>query len=150
MNEVPLSERPLSPWWRRGVLIVMALGFATLTVMTFLTYRNAPPIPAQVVTENGQVLFTGEDIQHGQEIFLKYGLMEHGTLWGHGAYLGPDYSATYLHREAEIARETLAQARFHQPAAGLKPEDLAVVEAGVKGILKQNRYDAATDKLIYT
>ena len=150
MKEMPLSDRPLSRWWRRGALLVMAAGFAILTVMTFLTYRNAPPIPVQVVTEAGQVVFTGEEILHGQDVFLKYGLMEHGTLWGHGAYLGPDYSATYLHREAEIAREVLAQSRFQQPAAGLRPEDLAVLAVGVKGILKQNRYHAATQRLTYT
>jgi nitric oxide reductase subunit B len=28
-------------------------------------------------------------------VFLKHGLMEHGTLWGHGAYLGPDYTAEH-------------------------------------------------------
>ncbi|TAN37706.1 MAG: nitric-oxide reductase large subunit [Verrucomicrobia bacterium] len=150
MNGADATQKPLSAWWRRGALIVMALGFLTLTIVTFLTYQNAPPIPAQVVTENGQVLFTSEDIEHGQEIFLKYGLMEHGTMWGHGAYLGPDYSATYLHREAEITRDALAQARFQQPAAKLNATDLVSVEAAVKGVLKPNRYDNKTDKLVYT
>ena len=141
MQDSVVDQKPLSRWWRRSALIVMALGFATLTVVTFLTYKNAPPIPTEVVTEAGQVLFTGEDIQHGQEIFLKYALMEHGTLWGHGAYLGPDYSATYLHREAEITRDMLAQAHAQEPV---------VLDALVKGVLKQNRYDAATQRLTFT
>jgi nitric oxide reductase subunit B len=120
------GDRPLSRWWRRSTLIVMATGFSVLAGMTLMTYRKAPPIPERVVTANGDVLFTGDDILHGQEVFLKYALMEHGTLWGHGAYLGPDYSAAYLHREAEI------------------------VGADAPRILKQNRYDFATKTLTYS
>ncbi len=126
----PMMERPLSSWWRRGTLIVMAAGFAVLVTITVMTYKKAPPIPDQVVDDAGHVLFTGQDILNGQGVFLKYGLMEHGTLWGHGAYLGPDYSAAYLHREAEIVRAAHGD---------LAPQ-----------ILKKNRYDAGTKTLTYT
>ena len=68
----------------------MAFGFTILTVVTVLTYTNAPPIPKRVTDAAEATLFTQEDIEHGQEVFLKYGLMEHGSLWGHGAYPGPD------------------------------------------------------------
>ena len=81
----------LSPWWRHSAILVMIAGFSILTLVTVLTYTNAPPIPERVTDVTGSVLFTGADIQMGQEVFLKYGLMEHGSLWGHGAYLGPDY-----------------------------------------------------------
>jgi len=84
------SENPLSPWWRHAVILVMAFGFSLLTVVTVLTYTNAPPIPGRVTDAAGSTLFTRENVEHGQEVFLKHGLMEHGTLWGHGAYLGPD------------------------------------------------------------
>ena len=97
-------EKGLSPWWRRGALAVMAVGFTLLITMTIMSYKKAPPIPARVVYDSGQVLFTGEEIAAGQEVFFKYGLIEHGTLWGHGADLGPDYSASYLHREAEMSK----------------------------------------------
>ena len=100
------SEKPLSPWWRHAVILVMAFGFSVLTMVTVLTYTNAPPIPERVTDTTGATLFTRENVEHGQEVFLKYGLMEHGTLWGHGAYLGPDYSAEYLHRLAEITRDS--------------------------------------------
>ncbi len=91
-----VSERPLSPWWRNAAVLVMVIGFAILSVMTYNTYRHAPPIPARVVDENGAVLFTGDDILRGQEAFLEYGLMEDGTLFGHGAHLGPDDGASHL------------------------------------------------------
>jgi nitric oxide reductase subunit B len=77
-------QQPLSRWWRHGTLLVMIFGFAVLTVVTVQTYSNAPPIPRQVVDPAGAVLFTGDEIERGQEVFLKHALMEHGTLWGHG------------------------------------------------------------------
>ena len=144
------SEKPLSPWWRRGALLVMAAGFATLVTMTVLTYKKAPPVPDRVVGADGVTVFSGEQIQHGQEVFLKYGLMEHGTMWGHGAYLGPDYSAAYLHREAELARDAMASARFGLPFAALTGDQQTVVLAQVKSTLKLNRYDAGTKTLAYT
>lgn|SRR5450830_92022 len=85
----PLTEDdgPLSPWWIRTILIVMVLGFTGLIAITMLSYSNAPPIPAQVVDEQGGTVFNGDDISNGQAIFLKYGLMANGSIWGHGAYL---------------------------------------------------------------
>ena len=119
------SEKPLSPWWRHAVILVMVFGFSVLTMLTVLTYTNAPPIPERVTDAAGTTLFTRDDVEHGQEVFLKYGLMEHGTLWGHGAYLGPDYSAEYLHRLAEITRDTLARERHGRPYAELDPDAAA-------------------------
>src|SRR5512141_1960278 len=87
----------VSPWWRIAVFIALVAGFSVLIGISVSAYRDAPPIPAQVVGEDGAVLFSGSDIQAGQAIFLKYGLMQNGTIWGHGAYLGPDFSAAYLH-----------------------------------------------------
>ena len=96
MAHTSADATSLSPWWRHSVILVMIAGFSVLSLVTVLTYTNAPPIPEQAVDATGTVIFTGADILMGQEVFLKYGLMEHGTLWGHGAYLGPDYSAEYL------------------------------------------------------
>ena len=97
------------------MILVMIAGFSVLSFVTVLTYTNAPPIPVQAADAMGNVVFTGADIHHGQEVFLKYGLMEHGTLWGHGAYLGPDYSAEYLHRLSEITRDTIATEKYDKP-----------------------------------
>src|SRR5215469_16982637 len=87
----PAPQRPLSPWWRHAAILVMIFGFSLLGIVTALTYKNAPPIPARVVDASGQLVFSAEDIERGQEVFFAHGLMEQGTLWGHGAYLGPDY-----------------------------------------------------------
>ena len=144
------SEKPLSSWWRHAVILVMTFGFSLLTLVTVLTYSNAPPIPERVTDAAGTTLFTRENVEHGQEVFLKYGLMEHGTLWGHGAYLGPDYSAEYLHRLAEVARDTLARERHGRPYAELDPEAAAVLDASVHRLLKENRYDPGTGALRFS
>ena len=143
----PDSSTSFSPRWRQAVILVMIFGFSLLIWVTVKTYPGAPPIPARVIGEPGQALFTGEDIQDGQEVFLKYGLMEHGSLWGHGAYLGPDYTAEYLHRLAEIGRDTLAQARYGKAFQALD-EGRPWRSASPEGRqIKQNRYDPASDTL---
>src|ERR1022692_2627627 len=133
----------LSPWWRHSVILVMIAGFSVLSLVTVLTYTNAPPIPEQVTDVSGSVLFTGADIQMGQEVFLKYGLMEHGSLWGHGAYLGPDYSAEYLHRLSEVTLNTIAAERYGKPFAQLSPDERSIASARTMTLLKENRYEPA-------
>jgi nitric oxide reductase subunit B len=144
------EDSALSPWWLRTVLIVMVLGFTGLIVITSLAYRNAPPIPAQVLDAQGVRLFTGDDISSGQAIFLKYGLMNNGSIWGHGAYLGPDYSAEALHRIGEETATVIAQQQYQQPLSALPPGQLAAVYAQTAVELKTNRYDAASATLHLT
>ena len=103
MNESSNRNLLISKGWIQAVALVMLFGFFVLGMLAYRTYTDEPPIPARVVDNNGNVLFTGQDITAGQEIFLKNGLMEYGSIFGHGAYLGPDFTADYLHRAAEIA-----------------------------------------------
>jgi nitric oxide reductase subunit B len=128
----------------------MIIGFTLLTIVTVKAYHGAPPIPAKVVDPSGQPVFTGDDIKGGQEVFLKYGLMEHGTLWGHGAYLGPDYTAEYLHRLVEIGRDSLAQAAYGKAFDALDARRAAEIGETLKATLKQNRYDAGSGTLTFT
>lgn len=141
------NDAPLSKWWRHAAILVTIAGFAILSFVTARTYRDAPPIPAKVEDEAHAPLFTRDDVLRGQEVFLQYALMEHGSLWGHGAYLGPDYSATYLHRTTEIARDHLAQARHGNAYAALAEGDASAVADAVRADLKKNRFDAASDTL---
>ncbi|MGA2079612.1 MAG: cbb3-type cytochrome c oxidase subunit I [Holophaga sp.] len=150
MSHDASDSSPLSPWWRQAVILVMIFGFSLLTLVTVKTYQGAPPIPARVVDPAGQVVLLGKDIKEGQEVFFKYGLMEHGTLWGHGAYLGPDYSAEYLHRLAEIGQDTLAKARYGKLFKDLDSGQAMEIGETLKVQLKQNRYDPKTDTLIFT
>ena len=76
------SQEVLSPWWRRASLSTAAIGFAVLILITSLVYRDAPPIPEKVVSTNGIVVFTSQEIVAGQQVFLKYGLMDNGSIRG--------------------------------------------------------------------
>jgi nitric oxide reductase subunit B len=144
------EEERISRWWRYSVVIVVLIGFAILSMVTKLTYDNAPPIPQRVVDASGNLLFTGEQILEGQSAFLHYNLMEHGTLWGHGAYLGPDYSAKHLHETALTIRDGLAQEIYHRPFDQLSEDERSFLHENIPRMMKENRYDATAGTLVYT
>jgi nitric oxide reductase subunit B len=105
-QQFPLQEQAprrallVSKGWLQAAVLVFLLGFFVMGLLAYATYTDEPPIPAKVIDPNGRVIFTGADIISGQEVFLRNGLMEYGSIFGHGAYLGPDYTTDYLHRAA--------------------------------------------------
>ena len=90
----------ISSGWIQAAVIVLLIGFFIMAVLTYYTYSDEPPIPEVVKDPSGAILFTHADVMAGQGIFLRNGLMEYGSVFGHGAYLGPDFTAEYLHRAA--------------------------------------------------
>jgi nitric oxide reductase subunit B len=146
---IPSQDR-LSPWWRRSVVAVMIVGFSVLIFLTIKVHHEAPPIPDEIVDARGTLLFGQKDIQAGQQVFLKYGLMDNGSIWGHGGYLGPDFSAQYLHNLASDVAETLAKQRFDRSLSELAEEERVTVEALVRAELKQNRFNPETGTLAFT
>lgn len=94
-----------------GFIAVVTISFGVLLFFGREIYREAPPVPEKVITTDGRQLFTGQDIKDGQNVWQSMGGHEMGTIWGHGAYQAPDWSADWLHREAvfmlnEMAIET--------------------------------------------
>jgi nitric oxide reductase subunit B len=150
MQEQPKVAEKLSPWWRNAVIIILVVGFSVLIWVTARIYVDAPPIPGKVLGPSGETVFTRDDILAGQQVFLKYGLMENGTLWGHGAYLGPDFSAEYLHTLTLDAGDTIAQQRYHRSLAELNEMEQYAVTAEVQQLFRQNRYDGQADTLTFT
>jgi len=150
MSDEHSDEKPPSPWWRHVTILVAIFGFSVLSFVTVRTYRDAPPIPGRVVDAGGTVLFGKEDILRGQEVFLQHGLMEHGSLFGHGAYLGPDYGAEYLHRLAEITHETLARGRHGKAFPDLPSDASNAIARETEVVLRKNRFVPATDTLTFT
>ncbi len=150
MTDAPTSPPALSPWWRHATILVLIFGLSVLIYLATRTYRDAPPIPDRVVDRTGGTVFTGEDVRDGQEEFLRYGLMENGTVWGHGAYLGPDFSAGYLHRLLDDAAEISAATRYNRRLATLDTAARHSVDTDVRELLRQNRYDPQTGILTFT
>jgi len=137
----------LSLWWKVAALGTMAAGFAVLILLTVKAYENAPPIPDKSVNPAGAVVFTADDVIAGQQVFLKHGLMDNGTIWGHGGYLGPDFSAQSLHILALDLADRVARERLSRGYTDLTPEERAAVEGAVPLVLKANRYDPASGTL---
>src|SRR5215472_15838718 len=138
---------PLSSWWRVAAVTTMVAGFAVLILLTVKAYQNAPPVPDKFVDPSGTVVFTADDIIAGQQVFLKHGLMDNGTIWGHGGYLGPDFSAQSLHILARDLGDRIAREPLGRGYTALNPEEKAAIDGAVALDLKANRYDPASGTL---
>ena len=138
MEELRKRDLVVSKVWIQAVILVVVFGFFVLGLLAYRTYSGEAPIPARVVDQNGNTLFTHDDILDGQQVFLRNGLMEYGSIFGHGAYLGPDYTADYLRRSATGVYE------IH----GGQKSDSANAQTVEE--FKTNRYDAGSDTLRLT
>src|SRR5262245_40287009 len=88
----------------------VTLGFVILGFFGRAVYRHAPTIPERSVTTDGAVLAMREDILAGQQVWQSTGGQQLGSIWGHGAYQAPDWTADWLHREAETLLSTWSYA----------------------------------------
>lgn len=130
----------LSSGWLVTAIVTFVFGFS---VMAYLAVRNAsdqPPVPRTVLSADGRLLYTGDDVMQGQHLFQKYGLMQYGTIFGHGAYLGPDFTAQYLRISGEKAMLFYAE-------RGATPAEAA---ERVRAEAKENNYDAAGGVTTYS
>lgn len=132
--------------WAAIISFIVALG--GLLIGGVFANHEKPPYPGKVTGPDGSVLFTRADIFAGQDVYQRYGLMDHGSVWGHGSQRGMEFSAVTLHRIAESVREQLAREGFGQPYAALTGEDKDLVDLRTRREVKENRYDAKRDTLV--
>ncbi|NOT57570.1 MAG: nitric-oxide reductase large subunit [Deltaproteobacteria bacterium] len=133
-------------WFSLGA--VMLVAFTVLGYFGREIYRQAPPIPLRVVTTTGTVLFTGDDIRNGQNVWQSLGGQEVGSIWGHGAYVAPDWSADWLHREATWLLDAWAQGQYQKAHAALDEETQAALRARLKREMRTNTYNPVTEDLL--
>src|SRR5690348_4787379 len=131
-----------------ALALVLVISFAVLGGIGVKLINSAPPIPAQVVTTNGQTLFTGEDIRDGQNVWQSIGGQEVGTVWGHGSYVAPDWSADWLHRECMFLLDKWAVDAGAANYAALDTERQAALTARLQKLLRTNTYDASSDSIV--
>ena len=131
-----------------GFVLVVGISFAVLGYYGAEIYREAPPIPEQVETSEGALLFSGEGIKDGQNVWQSMGGQEVGSIWGHGAYDAPDWSADWLHREAVYILNVWSQEDFSKPFDKLGVEQQAALKARLQEELRANTYDAVTGTLV--
>ena len=128
-------------------ILVMTISFAVLIYYGREIYRQAPPIPDKVMTADGKVLFTGEDIMDGQNVWQSVGGQEIGTVWGHGAYQAPDWSADWLHKEAVFMLDKLALKTDSLPYNKVSHQRQAALKIRLQEDIRQNTYQESTKTL---
>ncbi|NLD70160.1 MAG: nitric-oxide reductase large subunit [Limnobacter sp.] len=126
------------------LIAVLAVTFSLLGYYGGEVYRTAPPIPTQVVTADGERLFTEEDILDGQTAWQSVGGMQLGSIWGHGAYQAPDWSADWLHRELVAWLDLAAQQEHGKPWAQLDEADREALRFRMQREYRANDVDPAT------
>jgi nitric oxide reductase subunit B len=125
-----------------GFAFVVGISFAVLLYYGYEIYQQAPPVPEKVITTDGIVLFTGQDIKDGQNVWQSMGGQEVGSIWGHGAYVAPDWTADYLHREALFILGKWAADDYQQGYETLDDEKKAALEIRLQKLLRENTWNA--------
>ena len=135
------SNRKL--WVGLGVLLL--LSFSVLLWVGTEIHRVMPPIPARVVSTSGELIYTRADIQTGRQVWQSVGGHQLGSIWGHGSYVAPDWSADWLHREAlawlDLDAHTLNSTGYSNLAADAQ----AAAVARLTPRIRRNTYDPRTD-----
>lgn len=129
------------------------LAISTVISMSILLffgreiYQQAPPLPSKVVASNGSVIYTLDDIQRGQNIWQSLGGMQKGSIWGHGSYLAPDWSADWLHREALAMLDVAAMKNHGANFDEIKLTQQAVLKALLKLEIRENTWDSGSGEI---
>lgn len=127
---------------------VVGLSFLILGYYGGEIYRKAPPIPKQVITTDQTEIYNESDIVNGKLVWQSIGGQELGSIWGHGSYNAPDWSADWLHREAMFILNQWAQDLYNQDYDSISPEEQAVLVTRLKKELRTNTYNQDTDTLV--
>ncbi|HPR30911.1 MAG TPA: nitric-oxide reductase large subunit [Prolixibacteraceae bacterium] len=129
-------------------ILVMVVSFGVLGYFGYEIYRQAPPVPEKVVTTEGTFVITGSDIKDGQNVWQSMGGQEVGTIWGHGAYQAPDWTADWLHREALYMLDALSLSEYGSNYDRLSDEQKALLEMRLQKEMRTNTYDEKTKTLV--
>ncbi len=126
----------------------LAVSFAILGWVGTLVYQMAPPIPGTVRTTTGAPVFADGAVAEGQNVWRALGGMELGSIWGHGAYVAPDWSADWLHRELVAVLDLWSNAEQGIAYDKLPLERQAALRARLRAEYRHNTYDAATGAIV--
>ena len=131
-----------------GFVAVIVASFAVLGWAGVRVYQQSPPLPDRVVTAGGRTFIAPGDIAAGQDVWRSLGGMEMGSIWGHGSYVAPDWTADYLHREAESVLDQWSRSRFGASYAAIDASTQAGLRDELQRNFRANTYDAASKTLV--
>ncbi|MEM9650029.1 MAG: cbb3-type cytochrome c oxidase subunit I [Bacteroidota bacterium] len=124
---------------------VVTLSFMALIWVGTEIYQKQPPIPEKVIVkETGTVVYSKKDIQEGQNVWESIGGMEVGSIWGHGSYVAPDWTADWIHREAIFLLDFWGKKEYGKPFKVLNTEQKGALRARLVKDIKTNTFDAST------
>ena len=123
---------------------VIILSFIVLGLVGVGIYQQKPPVPEKVVTTEGDLVYDRATIEQGQNVWQAMGGMEIGSIWGHGSYVAPDWTADWLHREAVFILDEWAEAAYGTDYESLKSEERAGLKERLTEMIKKNSYDEST------
>ena len=124
--------------------LILIVSFSWLGLLGNEIHRQAPPVPSAVVTRSGETVFTRDDIQTGRQVYQSMGGQQVGSIWGHGGYLAPDWSADWLHRESLVILDGWAEAEYGRTYGALAAEDQARLQTRLQAAQRENTYDPTT------
>ncbi|OOE95757.1 nitric oxide reductase large subunit [Salinivibrio sp. MA351] len=133
-------------WWT--LIGVLAITFSVLGYFGTEVYREAPPIPDKFMSTDGNVIATEESVLDGQTAWQSVGGMQLGSIWGHGAYQAPDWTADWLHRELLAWLDIRAQEVFGKSYDELDGVQQNQLEYELKEEYRTNTYDKSSNTVI--
>jgi nitric oxide reductase subunit B len=132
---------------KKAAIACFILAMGGLLLGGLFANREAPPYPGRVITPDGALLFTKADIFAGQDVFQRYGLMDHGSVWGHGSQRGMEFSALTLHKIGIRVRDAASLATYGRQYSMLHGDERDFIDLRTQRLMKTNAYDAASDTL---
>ncbi|WP_076410114.1 nitric-oxide reductase large subunit [Shewanella sp. UCD-KL12] len=117
-----------------ALIAVLIASFTVLLSLGSDIYREKPPIPMAFTDKSGQTLFSKDDVEQGQLVWRSMGGHQLGSIWGHGSYVAPDWTADWLHREAQAWLNITAEQRYQKPFSALASDQ----QAGLEQLLRED------------
>ncbi len=132
-----------------GLAVLLAVSFAALLWTGGEIHRQAPPMPERVVSADGRTVYTRADIEKGRQVWQSIGGQQLGSVWGHGGYVAPDWTADWLHREALAILDIWARREQGVDGyASLDPGRQAAYRQRLQQSIRRNTYDASTGTIV--
>src|SRR5262245_39559512 len=129
-------------------IVVNVISFAVLGWIGSRIYQSAPNFPSAVVLADGKTFLVRSDFEQGQNVWQAMGGMELGSIWGHGSYVAPDWTADWLHRECVYILNRWANAENSKSFRELDTEKQAQLQSRLQTLIRKNTLDESTGKLL--
>ncbi len=131
-------------WW---TLVFVLVG--TFTILGFFgseVYKKAPPLYESINSSSQGVIYTKDDILDGQEVWQSIGGQQIGSIWGHGAYQAPDWTADWLHRELVNYQTIYSQNKLGKGFNDLSKQEKMLVKASMLEDYRESKVE--NDKVL--